>query len=210
VELADFLGFILNRQPHYPRLTGHSFLSFESPFGPENKKRGPKMNDFVIRQLTPSDWQAFKAVRLKALKDHPAVYTSNYAEDSVKPDAYWISMLDGKNEAVFGIDDQDRLIGLAGIFPSRHEPAGKVAFLGMDYIDANYRGRGLSRLLYQARIDWAKKQDKFVRLIIAHAKGNEASRRANQAFGFTYTHTEMTQFGAGIVEELKYELRLMP
>ena len=77
----------------------------------------------------------------------------------------------------------------------------------MDYIDPSYRGRCLSKLLYQLRIDWARQHQPFKRLVISHREGNEASRRANQVFGFRYIGKEDIDWPDGVkAPDYLYEL----
>jgi len=59
----------------------------------------------------------------------------------------------------------------------------------MSFIAPAYRGRGLSRLLYDARLAWIKARPRFKRVILSHAVSNEASRRAHRRYGFVLTDT---------------------
>jgi RimJ/RimL family protein N-acetyltransferase len=159
--------------------------------------------------LTPDDWETFRSARLKALKEHPGVYLSSYAVEAEASEAEWKGMLDGKGKCVIALFDDDRLIGFAGVFTWRGDPKGKNGVLAMDYIEPSYRGRGLSRLLYQGRIDWALDQEQFAKLVISHRQGNEASRRANQAFGFEYVGRQKIRWPDGAeAEEWNYLLDL--
>jgi RimJ/RimL family protein N-acetyltransferase len=80
--------------------------------------------------------------------------------------------------------------------------------LSASFIRGEYRGRGLSALYYQTRIDWAREQG-YTDVYVAHRIGNDASRAANQKFGFKYTHTETTTWPDGTVsDKLWYRLIL--
>jgi len=149
------------------------------------------MRDAIsLRALTPDDWEIFRSARLNALKQHPEEYLSSYEAEAETPEVRWKETLNGNGKCVVALFDNDRLIGFAAVFTWRGDPTGKSGVLAMDYIEPTYRGRGLSRLLYQGRIDWALDQKQFARLVISHRQGNEASRRANQAFGFEYQGRE--------------------
>lgn len=105
--------------------------------------------------------------------------------------------------------DDARLIGITAVFTFNGDSTGQTAILAMSFIDPEYRGRGLSRLLYEARVAWAKAQPNLTRVIVSHRESNEVSRRANQHFGFVYTHTTSRTWPDGVTEnELHYELRL--
>lgn len=144
----------------------------------------------IIRQLQEQDWQTFKSMRLKALQKHADVFASPYEKEFAEPDSWWQETLDGKGKAVFGIFDGESMVGFTGIFTARIDPAGQTAVLAMSYIEPQYRGQRLSKLFYQARIDWAVIQPQLKKLIVSHREGNESSRRANQAFGFVLDNKE--------------------
>ena len=77
----------------------------------------------------------------------------------------------------------------------------------MSYIDSEYRGKGLSALLYQARINWARTLG-FERITVGHREGNEASKAANQKFGFVFLEKEEIDFPDGRAFDYRYELKL--
>lgn len=164
--------------------------------------------DIIIRGFRSDEWALLRDFRLKALKEHQAVYTRRYEDEAAVSEAEWRERTNQKDGKIFGLFDGWKLIGLTGVFSYWGDTSGKSAVLGMSYIDKAYRGLGLSRLLYQARIDWAKAAG-FERVVVAHKEGNEASRRANAAFGFKATHIETANFGDGsIANQHFYELDL--
>jgi RimJ/RimL family protein N-acetyltransferase len=163
----------------------------------------------TTRILAPQDWKTFRQIRLRALREHPDVYTGSYKETAARTESEWMELLDGKEKCIFGLFDGDSIIGLAAVFRSREDPSGQSGVLAMDYIDPLYRGRRLSRILYQARIDWAKQHRPFRRLLISHREGNEASRRANQSFGFKFIGKQQIDWPDGTkAPDYVYELDL--
>lgn len=164
------------------------------------------MSAIIIRQLTPADWEEFRALRLKAITEHPEFFVTDVPQEQNAPPAYWQDMLDGHGKALFGLFDHHTMIGMAGAFPSRHEPAGQTAYLGMDFIHPDYRGRHLAHLFYTARLDWLKVQEKYVRVLVSHRAGNDASRRAIEHFGFKHYLTDIYEFGDGPGAHVRYEL----
>jgi RimJ/RimL family protein N-acetyltransferase len=148
---------------------------------------------------------------LRALREHPGVYLGSYKDSAARMEHEWQEMLDGKGKCIFGLFDRDKIIGLAAVFTSREDSSGQSGVFAMDYIDPLYRGRRLSSLLYQARIDWAKQHRPFKRLVISHREGNEASRRANQSFGFKFIGKEEIDWPDGTkAPHYLYELDLAP
>jgi RimJ/RimL family protein N-acetyltransferase len=79
----------------------------------------------------------------------------------------------------------------------------------MSYIVPAYRGRGLSRLLYAAALDWTRRHRQFRRIIVAMRASNAASRHACERHGFAPVRTATRKWPDGTNEdEIIYELRL--
>lgn len=160
-----------------------------------------------VRKLAPQDWPLYKYIRLEALRLHQDVYGTSYKEMCDRPDAEWKNILLKNDSAFFGLFDGANIVGLGGIFTQ--DTNTRTGMLIAGYIREAYRGRNLSRLLYQARIDWAQESGLFDRLVIGHREGNEASRRANQAFGFQPIGVIDYVFGNGeTAKDHQYELRI--
>lgn len=153
-----------------------------------------QQSTYSIRRLGVADLQDFKHIRLEALQQEPAVFSSNYAREAAFPDNTWEQRLLNPGAAFFGLYDGPELIGITGIIAN--DETGTEAVLIASYIRPGRRGHGLSGLLYQARIDWAKEQG-FRRIVVSHRAGNEASRAANQRYGFLHTHAELMQWPDG-------------
>jgi len=167
------------------------------------------LEQFNIRALGVGDLDAFREMRLRALREHTGFFGVHPDEAAASPDSYWEETLDGRGKQVFGLFDDARMIGITAVFTDREDPSGETAFLAMSYILPEYRGRKLSRLLYQARIDWAKAQPPFKRIVVSHRTDNESSRRANQAFGFKYTGSKEKRWPDGTVAQSEcYVMRI--
>lgn len=162
-----------------------------------------------VRALDEKDWEIFKAIRLEALSLHKNNFSMTYEQSAKESDEYWKNTLIHDNKRIFGLFDGDTLIGIGGVFTDKDDASSKTAILGMGYIKEAYRGRKLSRLIYQARIDWARESGSFERIAVSHRKGNDASMNANQAFGFKYIGEERKKFGDDKeYTDVKYELRI--
>lgn len=164
---------------------------------------------FNIRALRVDDWQIFRDVRLKALKETPSVFGSSWEKENTYDDSWWQNVLKNEQHKIFGLFNNETLVGLNAVFTSHKDPSGKTASLAMWYLDKDYRGKGLFHNLVMAGIDWAKQQERFDRIIVSHREGNEASRKANERAGFKYTHKGLHTFGDGIEDyEHISELRI--
>jgi RimJ/RimL family protein N-acetyltransferase len=160
--------------------------------------------DYTVRKLLPLDWKAFKAMRLEAAKNEPNVFVRPYEEEAKTTDKEWQDRLKDIHRLYLGLFDHDEMIGLSGIAFHSHDPS--VGVMVASYIRIPHRGKGLSNLFYQARIDWALRKG-LRKLIVSHHKGNDASRAAIQKHHFLPTHRELKKWPDGSEDEqLFYEL----
>lgn len=162
-----------------------------------------------VRQFQRDDWKAYKAIRLEGLELYESRYGNSLATEQNWGDDVWIETLTSPKSAVFGLYDAGRVIGSSAAFTDRGDTTGRTCLLAGSYIRKEYQGQGLSRLFYQARMDWARNHGGFDRIIVGHREGNEASRRANQAFGFKFFETQEKTWGDGSTGKIHiYEMRL--
>ena len=165
--------------------------------------------NITIRQLTVDDWEVFKKIRLEAVKENSHSYLTNFDEESLKGDAYWIDTLhDHYNGTVFGIYHKGIAIGIMGAFRYRESKIDTV-ILGMAYIQNSYRGIKLSNYLYEASIGWAKEQDGIIRILISHRDDNKASESTIKKWGFNFLEKVKITYGDGTTDfSHRYELRI--
>ena len=109
---------------------------------------------------------------------------------------------------MFGLFDGDCLIGITAAFALAEDPAAQTAIFGMSFILPEYRGRGLSRLLYEARLEWTRARlplqagDPLPCRSLTKRRALRAHRRAD---GFVLTDT-VTLAGLGTEPEEYYEI----
>jgi len=167
------------------------------------------MSSITTRSLKATDWVKFRDFRLQALEAAPGVFHSSYElEVTIEPEQ-WQRTLANPASQVFGLFDEEYLVGITAVFPSSEDPSGETAVLAMSFILPEYRGRGLSRLLYKARLDWIRSHGVFKRIVVSHRASNEVSRRAIERHGFLPIRSAPRTWPDGTVEdELFYELQI--
>ena len=143
-----------------------------------------RMDSIVIRPLSPTEWAAFRDLRLEALKVAPGAFASSYQAEVTHTREEWQRTISGPGHQVFGLFDRGHLIGITAAFTWREDPSGETAILAMSFILPEYRGRGLSHLLYEARLEWIRAQGLSKRVIVSHRASNEVSRRLAERHGF--------------------------
>ena len=163
--------------------------------------------EFSIRALTLDDLELFKAIRLQAITLHPDVFLDNAENAKERSNEQWANPLLGSQKCVFGLFHFEKIIGLAAIFPDKEEA--QTGLFAMGYIEKSFRRKGLSSLLYKARLQWAREHSHFKRIIVYHRNGNEASKRSMLNNGFKKIGQENVVFGDGETDiNYKYELIL--
>ena len=163
-----------------------------------------KMN---IRPLLHSEWKIFRDLRLFALKSEPGMFESTHAQAATRSEADWRALLSGERQQIFSMFDSDKLVGIAGVFTAKDDPA--TAHLVVDFILPDYRGKGLWRLMYDARLDWVRRRKVFTRAVVAARESNAPSLAAMRAAGFAQIHRETHTWPDGATEdEIWFELTL--
>jgi RimJ/RimL family protein N-acetyltransferase len=164
----------------------------------------------TIRPLDPTEWEMFRDFRLAALQAAPGVFSASYDEALARTPGQWQATIGGtEHHQVFGLFDGPRLVGITAVFESDEHPARDTAIFAMSFILPPYRGRDLSRLLYEARLAWVRAQPRFRRVLVSVRASNLASQRANRRYGFTATRRAPRLWPDGTTEdEVFYRLDL--
>ena len=168
------------------------------------------MSEYSIRKLGESDWRMYREIRLKALKGDPSVFGSNFEYESNLTEKDWLEPLRRQADiAIFVIFCWEQPVGITGISVDRDDPTKRTAVLWGSWLELAARGKGLSKLFYEARIKWASEHATVQRVIVSHRASNLSSKFANQKFGFVPTHVTEKLWNDGSAEdEFHYELVL--
>jgi 8-oxo-dGTP pyrophosphatase MutT (NUDIX family)/RimJ/RimL family protein N-acetyltransferase len=165
----------------------------------------------TVRELAPSEWTAFKEIRLRALRTEPGVYRARYADAVARSDAEWEAMLRADDGRVFGLYDGDALVGIGGAFVDHDDPSGTTGVLVMGYVDPAYRGRGGAKELLDARLYWFGTRRAIRRIRVGRCASNEAMRTLLERRSFRETTRERRDWhDGGVDDEVSYELTVAP
>ena len=164
-----------------------------------------------LRPLDRAEWAAFRDVRLEALRAEPRAFSASPEAWAARPPRDWQDLISGDGHQAFGLFDDGRLVGITGVVTAKEDPSGRTALLVMSYLPSAYRGRGFSRLFYEARLEWVRSRGTFTSVVVSHRESNEASRQANRRHGFLFTHAVSRDWPDGTTEqELFYALSVPP
>lgn len=105
-------------------------------------------NSVRIIKLSPNDWEKYRELRLEALKEEPLSFLTSYEEKKNDPPEKWQESLSGKGLLLFA-QDSEKLVGMVGAFRETNPRLAHIATIWGMYVNANYRGQGIGKLLLQ-------------------------------------------------------------
>ena len=161
--------------------------------------------DFLIRPLTSADGEAWRVLRMEALKDQPAAFTASY-EDALELDPAELAAFIPAEDApsvLFGLFVDGALEGCAGLFIGSGSKVRHKGLLWGVYVRPGWQGRGFGRALVARVIEEARGKVDLLQAGVAAI--NDAARRVYFGLGFQLYGLERAALrvdGADIDEEL--------
>jgi RimJ/RimL family protein N-acetyltransferase len=139
-----------------------------------------------IRRLNRDDAEAFRAMRLEALRDSPTAFGSSHHEEAERPLEWFAAELaPDAARLMFGAFLDDRLVGIAGV---AQEPAAKErhrAVIRSMFVTPGARGRGVAAALLRQALAAVEALPGVWQVILTVTAGNQAAERLYRAHGFT-------------------------
>jgi ribosomal protein S18 acetylase RimI-like enzyme len=134
---------------------------------------------FEIRRLAPADAADYREVRLAALKDDPAAFSSRYGIEAARPDEDFAARL--QTSVVHAAYRGGRIVGMAGV-AARSAVEPRSAFLWGVYVRPKMRGLGIASRMLDAALETALEH--FDEITLDVAVGNLAAIALYEIFGF--------------------------
>lgn len=138
-----------------------------------------------IRPAQESDAQAFRDLRLEALRNHPLAYSSDYAAYADRPLQFWIDRIKnlGEDDMIFLALCEQALIGMCGIYREKSPKTRHYATVYAVYVRPDWRSLGIADELINRCLAWGKSRGvKLAKLGVATA--NTAAIRCYTRCGF--------------------------
>jgi GNAT superfamily N-acetyltransferase len=107
-----------------------------------------------IRLLNEADFSAFRALQLRALKDHPESLLADYEEIKAQPEEQ--AKRQFSSRVFFGAFEEAELVGYVGLNRHRGKKVRHKAGVGGVYVAPEMRGKGVARRMIEAVIEEAK------------------------------------------------------
>jgi ribosomal protein S18 acetylase RimI-like enzyme len=151
---------------------------------------------YLIRPLGPDDVDAYRQVRLDALRLHPDAFGAAY-EDELQLDRAQVSQrLSAPHFTRFGAFASVELVGLVGLQIHTGAKEQHKARLFSMYVDASHRRTGLAQQLIETVIAAAREAGALV-LQLTVAAHNARAQQLYRHMGFTVYGVERRSLKVG-------------
>jgi ribosomal protein S18 acetylase RimI-like enzyme len=132
-----------------------------------------------IRPVTSDEWSVWRTMRLRALAEAPAAFSSTLAQwqDAGDTEARWRQRLDSVPFNVLAWQQDDPVGMVSGV---RHDDGAELISL---WVDPPARGSGVGAALIRAVVDWAA-TEYIERIELCVMERNEAVMGLYQRHGF--------------------------
>lgn len=134
------------------------FASFVFIFFTETMNIPSNEGPIRIRPSVVGDAAAFRELRLRALREHPIAFTSDYAVNLARPPESWAERLaaQGQDGNLFFACHNAELVGMTGIQMGDSPKNRHSAFIWGVYTLPEWRGQGIVDRLFEACLDWGR------------------------------------------------------
>lgn len=137
-----------------------------------------------IRPLTAADAAEYRELRLRALREHPDAFRSDYEEEMLKPVEWAARRLQDEGTFLGAFDAAGALIGTCGLqLEQRRKLRHQGKVVGM-YVAPEHARRGVGRALIGACIARARRIDTLESLLLTVTSSNEHAVRLYRNAGF--------------------------
>ena len=114
----------------------------------------------TLRPAQLEDASAYKALRLRALREEPTAYSSDYEESRARPERTWTDNLRMDQPTLlavtlFALHEQE-LIGMATVLLPKSIKLRHAASLVGVYVDLEWRGYHIANALIENCEEWAR------------------------------------------------------
>ncbi|MFB9325180.1 GNAT family N-acetyltransferase [Paenibacillus aurantiacus] len=146
----------------------------------------------IIRLLTVGDAEGYRALRLRALREHPEAFLSTYEAEVARPiEATSAKLAPETGKFTLGaFDASGRLAGVATLVRETNPKIAHKANVYAVYVAPEARGNRVGQSLLQALIAKARACDGVEQLHLTVMASNKAAVRLYASVGFVAYGTE--------------------
>jgi GNAT superfamily N-acetyltransferase len=138
----------------------------------------------LVRETVMAEWQAWRDIRLQALRDAPDAFGSTYAEQNRRGENHWRQRVADGGLFLAWIPEVSAAEP-AGMVGGYQAAPGTVELISM-FVRPQARGRGVGEALIDAVTGWARERD-ATSLHLWVTETNKHARRLYERCGFSVT-----------------------
>ena len=168
--------------------------------------------EIVIRPVVPADVDAFRRLRLEALRLYPTAFSADLGAAEARPAEAWRQQVADAGGAGPGVimvaePDDGELAGIAGVYTPAEPKLKHYGVVWGVYVRSPFRGRGVGRPLVTACVDWARAKGLVGLKLGAVSQGTAV--RCYERCGFTAYGVEpfAVQWDGRLYDEVLMALR---
>ena len=161
----------------------------------------------LVRRLVPDDAAAYRALRLRALREHPDAFTSSYEDDLQHPLQVSLTRLASPLYTFWGAFQGNELYGMVGLErEQRPKNRHKGTVIGM-YVAPEVGNQGVGRALLEALLAHARAGG-VASLVLTVTVGNLPAHRLYEGAGFRSFGIEPDAIRVGTRSHAKNHMQL--
>ncbi len=171
---------------------------------------GPSPTDIAIVTLPPDRWDAYRDLRLAALRTDPIAFGETLDRALAHPDALWRDRLADGDRLLRFAERDGRLVGLAGAIPDDDRPG--VALIVSVFVEPSARGRGVARRLVSTLLEELADRDDVLtaRLFVNDTNAAAITVYASLGFAVVGVEPDGIQHAGRSYDELIMERPVLP
>ncbi|MBN3896753.1 MAG: GNAT family N-acetyltransferase [Nostoc sp. NOS(2021)] len=139
----------------------------------------------IIRKLTKYDAEDYRQIRLEALYKNPDSFGTTYHEEGIKTIEQFRDRIPvDNNNFILGCSEDKELIGIVAFQQESRIKLRHKAYISSMYVQQEYRGKGIGKLLLNELIERAKAINEVEILLLDIVKSNFLAKQLYLSLGF--------------------------
>ncbi|MEH1951344.1 MAG: GNAT family N-acetyltransferase [Nostoc sp.] len=145
----------------------------------------------IVKKITKDDTKNYRQIRLEALDKNPDSFGTTYQEEVIKTIEQFRDRIPvDNNNFILGCFEDKHLIGIVAFHQESRIKLRHKAYISSMYIQQEYRGKGVGKLLLNELIERAKAINDVEILLLDVVKNNVLAKALYLSLGFQTYGTE--------------------
>ena len=146
------------------------------------------MNSITVRPLNENDANAFQALRLRGLQEHPEAFASSYEREISYSMEFVAERLrrtaESQNNFTLGAFHEEELLGLVGFYRKSGEKEQHRGHIWGMYVRSDEQGKGFGKALLADAVERAKSLTGLGQIELCVVTRNRTARNLYASLGF--------------------------